>query len=294
MKKKVVSAAEAVKAIRPGSSLVIGGNTIRRHPMVLIREIARQRITNLTIYAWVAGIDVDLLVGACCVRRVEGAYVGMGSFGLAPNMRRAVEEERIEIEDFSETSMIARLRAAGMGLPFLTTRVLAGTSMAEFASHAKLITCPFTGEKLYAVAAARADVALLHGYYSDEYGNVQCPMVRNTDDIDIIMAKSADTVIVSVEQIVNPQTVLNAPLQTYIPHNWVSAVVEAPYGAHPGSCDGMYDVDVHHFERYMEAGKSAASFEAYLEGFVYGTKDHWEYLEKAAELAHLLALKVSH
>ncbi|HNS64388.1 MAG TPA: CoA-transferase [Anaerolineaceae bacterium] len=294
MRNKVISATEAVKAIKSGSTLTIGGNTIRRHPLGLVREIIRQEIKDLTIYVWVAGIDVDLLVGAGCVRRVEAAYVGMGPLGFAPNVRRAVQEGRIEYEDFSETSMLARLRAAGMGLPYLPTKVLLGTGMAQYATHAKPVTCPFTGGQLYAVSAAKADVAILHGYYGDVHGNIQWPMVRNTDDIDPVIAKSADHVIFSVEQLIDPKTVMSNPTMTYIPHNWVNAVVEMPYGAHPGTCDGIYDPDSRHLEEYMEAAKSDDTFKAYLDKYVFGTKDDFEYLEQAAGLAHLLSLRVSH
>ena len=294
MQNKVVSVKDAVKTIQSGSTLTIGGNTIRRHPLALVREIIRQNIKDLTIYVWVAGIDVDLLVGAGCVRRIEAAYVGMGPLGFAPNVRRAVQEGRIEYEDFSETSMLARLRAAGMGLPFLPTKVLVGTSMAEYATHAKPITCPFTGDQLYAVSAAKADVAIMHGYYGDPYGNIQWPTVRNTDDIDTVVAKSADRVIFSVEQIIDPQTVMNNPTMTYIPHNWVSAVVETPYGAHPGSCDGFYEADMKHLEAYIEAAKSDDGFKKYLDTYVYGTEEEFDYLDKAAGLAHLLSLRVSH
>ncbi len=293
MQSKLVSVQDATKTIQSGSKLTIGGNTIRRHPLALVREIIRQGIKDLTLYVWVAGIDVDMLVGAGCVRRVEAAYVGMGPLGLASNVRRAIQEGRIEYEDFSESSMLARLRAAGMGLPFLPTKVLMGTSLADHASHAKPIICPFTGEQLYAVSAAKADVAIMHGYYGDQYGNIQWPLLRDSDDIDTVIAKSADRVIVSVEQIINPQAVLTNSTMTYIPHNWVSAVVETPFGAHPGSCDGIYDPDMKHLEIYSEAAKSDLTFKKYLDEYVFGSAEEFDYLEKAAGLAQLLSLRVN-
>ena len=259
MRDKLVSLADAASLIPSGCTLGLGGLMLRRHPMALIREIIRQGKRDLTLQTWVGGIDVDLLVGAGCVRRIEAAYEGLGPLGSAPNVRRAAEAGAVSIEDFSETTMISRFRAAAMGIPFLPTRVLKGTSMAD-QENVRPIEDPFSGEKLHAVAAAKPDVAILHGYWADRFGNIQAPAGRNSDDVDTTIAKAADTVIVTVEKIVRHEEVIRRPTLTYIPQNWVTAVVEVPSGAHPGNCDTLYEPDFDALGVYLEAARDPAAF----------------------------------
>ena len=106
-----------------------------------------------------------------------------------------------------------------------------------------------------------------------------------------MLAKAARTLIVTVERIIPTEAVMQHPTLTWIPHHWVTAVVEAPYGAHPGSVDGLYAEDERHLQLYAEASRSEAAFLAYLEEYVYGVRDHWEYLEKIGGLARLSELK---
>ncbi len=138
----------------------------------------------------------------------------------------------------------------------MPTDVLLGTGMAAHnPDQIRQITCPFTGRSYHAVEAAVADFTVLHGYIGDEYGNVQFPVQRDSDDIDPIMAKAAERLIVTVEKIVPHEEILRRPNLTYIPHLWVEAIVEAPFGAHPLSCDGYYDEDAAHMEYYQACSR---------------------------------------
>ncbi len=156
MKDKRVSLAAAAKLVPSGCTLAIGGGINRRNPSALVRELVRQGVKDLTIMAWNIGFDLDILVGVGAVKRYEGPYAGMGPLGFANNFRRAVEQGTVSVGDYSETAALARLRAAGLGLPFMPTKVLLGTDMATYAPDVKAITCPFTGQKLHAVAAANS------------------------------------------------------------------------------------------------------------------------------------------
>lgn len=274
-----------------GSTLGLGGLMLRRHPMALIREIVRQGIDDLTLQTWVGGIDVDLLVGAGAVRRVEAAYEGLGPLGSAPNVRRAAEAGQLELEDFSESTMISRFRAAAMGLPFMPTHVLRGTDM-RHGEHVAEIEDPFGGPPLHALAPARPEVAIFHGYWADEFGNVQAPPARNSDDIDVSIAKAAQQVIVTVEKIVPHAEVVRRPTLTYLPHNWVDAIVEVPWGAHPGNCDTLYEPDFEALDAYLEAARDEIAFGAWLDRHVRGPATPGEYLDLATTPARMAALEM--
>lgn len=292
MKSKLVSLRDAASLIPSGSSLTIGGSIIRRSPVALIRELIRQRKDGFTVLAYPAGFTTDLLAGAGAVDRVEAVYEGLFQFGFSYNFRRGVESGAIDIRDFSEVAMASRFRAAAAGLPFMPTDALLGTGMAEHnPEQVREIIDPFSGRRLHAVPAAESDFTLLHGYTADEFGNVQFPTARDADDLDPVMAKAANRLIVTVEKIVPHGEILKNPNLTYIPHTWVEAVVEVPFGAHPLSCDGYYDEDEAHMEEYQRLMKGG-DFASYAARYITGPANHSEYLAAALTPERILQLSV--
>lgn len=293
MQRKLMQLPDAARLVPSGSSIAICGSIIRRTPVAFVRELIRQGVTDLHVLAFPAGITTDMLAGVGALRRVEAVYEGLFQFGMAFNFRRGVEAGEIEVRDFPETAMIARFRAASQGISFMPTKVLLGTGMAKYnPEQVREITCPFSGEKYHAVQAATADFTVLHGYVGDEFGNVQWPVQRDSDDIDFIIAKGAKRLIVTVERIVPHAEIARQPTLTYVPHQWVEAIVEVPYGAHPGSCDGYYDEDEEHMQYYQECAKDPARFKEYAAEYIYGVKDHWDYLQKAVTLKQLSQISV--
>ncbi|OUM87677.1 MAG: hypothetical protein BAA01_09765 [Bacillus thermozeamaize] len=291
MKTKLTTLAEAVSRIPSGATIAIGGSMVRRQPNALARELIRQGKKDLTVLTFCAGSATDLLAAAGVVKRWEGVYSGLFWYGQSYNFRRAVENGQLEVRDFTEGSMVARFRAAAQGVSFAPTRALLGTDMAKYnPEQVREIRCPFTNETYHAVAAAEADFTLLHGYIGDEYGNVQMPIIRDSDDIDALMAMASKRLIVTVERIVPHETIIRHPLLTYIPHNLVEAIVHAPYGAHPVACDAFYDTDDDHMAEYVEMSKNGQAG-TYLEHYVLGG-DEWSYLEKAGGLQKLMKLNV--
>jgi glutaconate CoA-transferase subunit A len=75
-----------------------------------------------------------------------------------------------------------------------------------------------------------------------------------------------------------------------IPGFRVSHVVHLPFGAHPSSVYRAYDYDADHIKLYAKAALTPEGIREYLDEYVYGVKDHWEYLEKLGDLKHLSAL----
>ncbi len=293
MQRKLMGLADAARLVPAETSITIGGSILKRTPVAFVRELIRQGVTGLAVLEFAAGITTDLLAGAGAVKRVEAAYVGLFQFGMAYNFRRGVEAGRIDVRDFPETAMIARFRAAAQGVSFLPTNVLHGTGMAAHnPEQVREITCPFTGAKYHAVSAATSDFTVLHGHVGDEFGNVQWPVQRDSDDLDFILAKAANRLIVTVEKIVRHEEILRQPTLTYIPGQWVEAIVEAPYGAHPGSCDGFYDEDEEHLRSYQEYAREPGRFQEYADRYIYSVEDHWDYLEKALTPGRLIHLTV--
>ena len=108
--------------------------------------------------------------------------------------------------------------------------------------------------------------------------------------LDIQLSRSCDTVIVTAEKIVSTEAIKRRPHLTEIPAFRVSAVVEAPWGAHPCPVLGFSRADDEHFSEYVSASHSEAGFEDYLSRYVTGVPDHVAYLERVgtSRLLHLL------
>lgn len=267
--------------IPDGASVAIGGHTLRRHPMALIRELIRQRKGNLHLLGWNNGIDMDMLAGAGVAGVIETSYVGMGPLGLAKNMRREVEAQRVKTIDHSETTAIDMFRATALGVDFLPNGTPLGTDLMTYNDGLVEMVSPFTGRRYAAVRGVNPDFALIHAHTADEYGNLQLDESNWMDNsVDTYIARSAKKVIASVEQIVSSDHIRRHPLQTLLPRRVVSAVVHAPFGAHPCCCDSRYGYDQEELRSYYEASKSPETFEKYLQSKVYDVEDNWGYLDR--------------
>ncbi|HEY0318784.1 MAG TPA: CoA-transferase [Solirubrobacterales bacterium] len=268
MRPKLKSIEEAVALCEPGAAIALGGATMRRKPMALVRALAATDVTDLDLWTWIGSTDVDLLIGAGKVRSVNSAYVGFGAVGLAQTSRRAFADGSVEFHDWSESSLVGAFKAGASGLPVALTKALLGTSLAE--GLAEEIELPFTDERLLVTPAARPDVALIHAQSADELGNVRRRRPNRSDDIDHLIAASARQVIVSVEEVEDTETILANRDETLIPGNYVTAVVHAPGGAAPTGCDGYYDPDLEALAAYAEASRSPEGIAAYIQQNVAG------------------------
>ncbi|MDD5175310.1 MAG: hypothetical protein PHQ05_02650 [Sterolibacterium sp.] len=292
MRNKVLKLDEAASWVHSGASISIGGFTSQRHPTALLRELIRQRVKDLTVYYHSAGSDLDLLIGAGCVHRLEGAYLADGVFApIAPNFRRFVESSRIEFEDYTNAAMMARFAAGAMGLPFLPTRSMLGTDMmpgrqgssvepgktaGRSGCKALEMACPFSGELLALVPAVRSDFCLLHVQQASANGLLR---IEGQEFLDVQQALAATTVIATCEELVDEEILRREPERNRIPSFAVHAVVPVPFGAHPHGVHNHYDYDPEHLRRYNTAAKSDAAFAEYLEQFVFGAASHDAYLQ---------------
>lgn len=290
MREKVVSLAEAAALIPSGATVCLGGAGSRRVPTAIVFELVRQRRKELHMITPGTGIAVDVLVAAGCVSRIETMYTGLGDYGLARSVRRAAEEGKLPIEDWTESTMSNRFRAAAYGQPYFVTRAFLGSDHPRYSENIRAVHSPFSGEVVHAVRAARSDVTILHGYCADKYGNVQWPARRNPDDFDQEIAQASTSLIVSVERIVSREQVIRNPMLTYIPGRWVTAVTEAPFGAHPGACDGYYNCDHEVLSEYAKMAANSKSTEEWLQRYVYDVRDHYDYLDRIGGLRRLMGL----
>lgn len=287
---KVMSLAEAVeKFVFPGAHISIGGFTLNRNPMAAVYEIIRQNITDLHVYAHSNGQGVDELVGAGCVKKIEIAYAGTGRFApTCIRFRQAVEAGRVTVEDYSNYQMTLRFLAGAMGVPYMPTRSALGSDIIEkwgFPAQTrrddeklpdqKLVVTdnPFDdwgqAPKLVLVPAIVPDVTIIHVQKAGPKGTCR---IEGLPFTDVEQAKSARRLIVTCEELVDPEVLRENSDLNKIPFFCVDAVVHVPHGAYPTACYRHYDYDPVYLNDYREHARDDASFDKYLDRYVHGVE----------------------
>jgi glutaconate CoA-transferase subunit A len=258
-----------------------------------VRELIKRGVRNLTVIgSATAGLEIDLLIGAGCVRKLIAPYVGAELYAPIGNcFRRAVENRESELWESSEYILYAGLQARAMGQEFFAWRGGVGTSIPELNPDLKVFQSPLgDGKEYLAVPAIGADWGFFHVGWADVYGNAQHVGARFGDRL---LARAADRVAVCAERIVPNSFIRRNPLMTSIPY--ADLVVEAPYGSHPYAAHGFYAEDEEHIAAYVEATSAyrkgdERAFRQYLEEWVTGPADHEAYLEKVG-IRRLLQLE---
>jgi glutaconate CoA-transferase subunit A len=277
----VASVEEAARLIQPGMTIMLGGFGTVNHSMAIVRQLIRNRVTDLTVVgAATAGLDVDMLIGAGCVRKVIAPYVGAELLcPIGHCFRNAAEHGSIEIWECSEYILYAALYARTMGLGFMPWRGGLGTDIPRLNPDLKEFSDPIKGERYLAVPAIEADWALIHVGWADPYGNGQHLGARFGDRL---FARAADRVMLTTERIVPNSVIRRNPFMTSIAY--ADVVVETPYGSHPFASHGFYGEDLEHIQEYVRATDEyrrghEEPWRAYLAKYVQAPSNHDDYLE---------------
>jgi glutaconate CoA-transferase subunit A len=292
---KRMSVSEAVaRFVHDGDYLGSGGFGMVRIATAILHEIVRQHKRRLGLSGHTATHDFEILACGRCFDRCDAAYiVGLEVRGLSPQARRYMESGTVQVTEWSNATLGWRYKAAAMGVPFLPVRSLLGTDTFRY-SAAREISCPFTGEKLAAVPALYPDVGIIHVHRADIYGNAQ---IDGISVADWDLARASKHLILTTEHLVETEEIRQSPQHTQIPYWLVDAVCHVPYGSYPGNMPYEYYFDDAHLTEWFEAEKDEASLDAFLEKYIYGTRDFSEYLAlKGGEyrMAELRALEPLH
>ncbi len=282
---KIMPLAEAVRKFIPDGSRLRSCGIGLRKPMGFAYEIVRQKKRDLTLLLSGWTEDADILIGAGCLEKLEGSYLGLEAFGLAYCYRRAMEKgipKKILIEEYSNFGMTMRFMAAAMGLPFMPIKSNLGSDLLRVESfrHPKAVTLddPFgTGERVALLPACHADVSLLHAQRCDEDGNTQVWGQIGDDNWGTPAGKK---IVVGVEEIVSTKVVRRDPNRTIVPGFRVDAIVPLAFGAHPYQVQGYYDLDAAFRKEYAERSVDLDSWNGWMDEWVYGVDGHEGYLKK--------------
>ena len=142
--------------LRDGMCIALGGLATACHAMIAVRHVVRRGLRDLTVVgSAVGGLDVDLLIGAGCVRKVISPYVGAEALAsIGPFYRAAAERGEIDVWECDEGQYYAGLQAAGQKLPIMPTRGGVGTTYHQLNPDQRLFA---SGLRVVLVSHPHAD-----------------------------------------------------------------------------------------------------------------------------------------
>ena len=289
MEDKRMTEKEAVQEFIPdGCYFGVGGFGAVRIHNAIVHEVVRQRKKDLGFLGHTSTHDFQVLAAGKCFNRLDSAYiVGLEARGLSRNARRYMESGAVQVTEWSNYALDARLRAAADGVSFGLCRSMLGTDTMRV-SAAKVVECPFTGQKYAAVPALWPDVAAIHVHFADMYGNA---VIRGISVADLELARAAKRLIITTEKIVHNSVIRDRPTITSIPYYLVDAVVEVPFGSYPGNMPHLYFSDEEHLAEWLKAEKDEAEFEKFLDHYIYSCSNFQEYVERAGGLKRIETLQ---
>jgi hypothetical protein len=119
-------------------------------------------------------------------------------------------------------------------------------------------------------------VGLIHVHRADRYGNAQ---IDGISGFGFEMARASKNLIISTEKIISTEEIRKQPDRTVIPYYLVDAVIEAPFGSHPGEMCYVYERDEPMIKAWVEASRDPETTQEFLQKYIYDLKDHQEYLD---------------
>uniref|UniRef100_A0A8C9TJH6 Succinyl-CoA:3-ketoacid-coenzyme A transferase n=1 Tax=Scleropages formosus TaxID=113540 RepID=A0A8C9TJH6_SCLFO len=224
---------EAVKDIRDGSTLLVGGFGLCGIPENLIGSLLKTGVKQLTAVSNNAGVDnfgLGLLLKTKQIKRMVSSYVGENV-----EFERQYLAGELEVELTPQGTLAERIRAGGAGIPAFFTATGYGTLIQEGGSPIKYNkdgsvaiasekreVREFNGQHYVMERAITGDFSLIKAWKADRAGNI---VFRKTArNFNQPMCKAAKVTIVEVEEVVDVGTF--APEDIHVPSIYVDRIVK--------------------------------------------------------------------
>lgn len=274
---KLCSLKEAVASYVHDGDLVYAAGFTHLIPFAAGHEIIRQERRDLVLARATPDLIYDQMVAAGCARKIIFSYSGNPGVGSLRILRSAIESGRLEVEEYSHFSMITRLQAAAAGLPFMPMNPTGALDLERANPNFRRVDDPFTGKQVVVVPPLNPDVAIVHVQRADAQGNAQIWGILGEQKEAAFAARH---VVLTAEEIVDPELIHSDPNRTIIPEFIVDAVACVPFCAHPSYTQGYYDRDNDFYLAWDSLTETPEKTQAYLEEWVYGVRNRAEYWEK--------------
>ena len=212
---KVTSATEAIKAVRDGDTLLVGGFLEAGCPETLIGALlTNSDATDLTVVSNDLGtgeMNMCKLQRAGRVKSAHGSYVGAN-----PMTGEMMFTNPDSVTLWPQGTLAEKLRAGGAGIKGFYTPVGVGTII----EHGKEKR-NFDGVDYLLEMGMRGNVAFIKAAVADKSGN--CFMKGTAKNFGALMARAADYVVCEAQKIVEVGEI--DPELVTVPSIFVDAVV---------------------------------------------------------------------
>lgn len=165
MKQVYSSFLHAVKEIRDGATIMVGGFGLCGIPENLIQALSETGVKNLTVISNNCGVDdwgLGILLKNKQIKKMISSYVGENK-----EFERQYLSGELEVELLPQGTLAEKIRAGGAGIPAFYTPAGVGTPLSE----GKEIRS-FNGKEYVLEEALIADFSLISAAKADLMGNL--------------------------------------------------------------------------------------------------------------------------
>jgi len=192
MNKTVANADEAIKDIRDGMTLMLGGFGLCGIPENCIAALVRKGVKGLTCISNNAGVDdfgLGLLLQKKQIKKMVSSYVGENA-----EFERQMLSGELEVELIPQGTLATRCMAAGYGMPAIYTPAGVGTEVAIGKEVRN-----FNGKDYLMEYAFDSDFAIVKAWKGDTDGNLV--FHETARNFNPMMAMAGKITIAEVEQL---------------------------------------------------------------------------------------------
>src|SRR5882757_9936488 len=215
MKKTISGAEEAIRDIKDGAVIMLGGFGLCGIPENCIAALARKGIKDLTCISNNACVDdfgLGLLLKTRQIRKMISSYVGENQ-----EFERQLLSGELEVDLIPQGTLATRIQMAGMGIPAFYTPAGVGTEIAIGKE-----TRDFKGKTYLMEHALHASFAIVKAWKGDPFGNLV--FRKTTRNFSTSMAKAGNITIAEVEELVQPGDL--DPDQIHVPGIYVHRIFQ--------------------------------------------------------------------
>ncbi len=189
------SAAQALRDVADGATVMIGGFGTAGMPTELIEALLEQGVRELTVVNNNAGNGDSGLAALLAAGRVRKIICSFPRQADSHHFDALYRSGQIELELVPQGNLAERIRAAGAGIGAFFTPTGYGTALAE-GKECRLID----GRGQVLEYPIRADFALIKAERGDRWGNLDYRMTAR--NFGPIMAMAARITVASVHEVV--------------------------------------------------------------------------------------------
>jgi acetate CoA/acetoacetate CoA-transferase alpha subunit len=191
---KLTTTSEAVKKVKDGDTLLVGGFLMAGSPETLIKALLEtSTVKDLTVVSNDTGtVDSNMIkiMKQGRIKKVHGSYIGSN-----PMTGQMLIDDKDSVTLYPQGTLAEKIRCGGSGIAGFYTPVGVGTIIEEGKEKRT-----FEDREYLLETAMRGNVAFVKATVADKSGN--CFMRGSTKNFGVMMARAADYVVCEARKIV--------------------------------------------------------------------------------------------